>query len=179
MHAAALELLEDKLVPGAAALDVGSGSGYLAAAMALLVAPGGTVLGVDKHAALVDRSRAAVDAALPADVAARVTLRAANALAEGEDAGGGGLGGPYDAIHVGAAADHMPPGLVAALAPGGRLVIPVGPDITGRGAPFGGGDQVLKVVEKSADGRSVSEEAVMGVRFVPLTAPGVDKEGGL
>lgn len=37
MHAMALELLEDKLVPGNTCLDVGSGSGYLTACMALMV----------------------------------------------------------------------------------------------------------------------------------------------
>jgi protein-L-isoaspartate(D-aspartate) O-methyltransferase len=174
MHAAALDMLEGQLVPGARALDVGSGSGYLAAAMALLVGPGGCVLGVDKHAPLVERSRAAVAAALPPAAAALVTLINANALGGDDDA----LGGPFDAIHVGAAADHLPASLVAALAPGGRLIIPVGPDVTGPGAAVGGG-QVLKVVDKSPDGRSVSEEDVMGVRFVPLTAPGVDREGGL
>lgn len=36
-HAHALELLKDQLVPGARALDVGSGSGYLTVCMALMV----------------------------------------------------------------------------------------------------------------------------------------------
>jgi len=34
---------------------------------------------------------------------------------------------PFDAIHVGAAADSLHPELIAALAPNGRMVIPVGP----------------------------------------------------
>jgi protein-L-isoaspartate(D-aspartate) O-methyltransferase len=37
MHAYALEVLEEKLVSGANVLDVGSGSGYLAACMAMMV----------------------------------------------------------------------------------------------------------------------------------------------
>lgn len=37
MHAHALELLKEQLVPGERALDVGSGSGYLTACMALML----------------------------------------------------------------------------------------------------------------------------------------------
>lgn len=37
MHAHALELLKDQLTEGERALDVGSGSGYLTACMALMV----------------------------------------------------------------------------------------------------------------------------------------------
>jgi protein-L-isoaspartate(D-aspartate) O-methyltransferase len=35
---------------------------------------------------------------------------------------------PYDAIHVGAAAEKIPDALLTQLAPGGKLVIPLGPD---------------------------------------------------
>jgi protein-L-isoaspartate(D-aspartate) O-methyltransferase len=172
MHAACLELLEGRLTPGARVLDVGSGSGYLAAAMASMVSPGGSVWGVDKHGALVDRSRAAVDAALPADVAATVRLDTRNVLAPGALDGEGA----FDAIHVGAAAASLPATLVDALAPGGRLVIPVGPDVT---SPFTAAGQVLKCVDKAADGRTVTEADLMDVRYVPLTEPGADAYGGL
>lgn len=43
MHAHALELLKDKLISGDRALDVGSGSGYLTACMALMLGEGGYV----------------------------------------------------------------------------------------------------------------------------------------
>jgi len=154
-------------VPGARVLDVGCGSGYLLPVLHALVAPGGTVLGVDKHAALVDASRPAVAAVAGAAVAAgEIELRAANALADGALAGEG----PFHAIHVGAAAATVPPSLIALLAPGGRMVVPVGPD---------GGAQVLKVVDKGPDGKSVAEVDVMDVRYVPLTPPGRDVYGGL
>ena len=63
---------------------------------------------------------------------------------------------PFDAILVTAAADHVPPALVAQLKPGGRLVIPVGSQ-----------SQELMVIEKRSDGTMTSSE-VIPVRFVPL-----------
>ena len=73
-----------------------------------------------------------------------------------------GMVGPYDVIHVGAAAPALPPALVEQLAPGGKMVIPVGPD---------GGNQHIMAVTRSLDGRDVVTEPLLGVRYIPLTTP--------
>ena len=56
-------------------------------------------------------------------------------------------------------APQLPKALVEQLAPGGKMVIPVGPD---------GGSQEILAVSKAADGR-VSQSSLMGVRYIPLT----------
>ena len=66
---------------------------------------------------------------------------------------------PFDGIVVTAAGDHIPPPLVEQLAPGGRMVIPVGSRFM---------TQQLMLVEKAEDG-SVSTRSLLPVRFVPLT----------
>ena len=87
------------------------------------------------------------------------------------DNGGGINDKKFDAIHVGAAAASLPRALVDALKPGGRMVIPLGPE---------GGDQVLSVVDKDPGGGPGFERRdLLGVRFVPLTEPGKDRHGGL
>merc|ERR1719373_1498101 len=80
-------------------------------------------------------------------------------LVVGDGRRGWSDGGPYHAIHVGAAAPTLPQELVDQLAPGGRMVIPVGDE---------GGDQSLDQVERSMDGK-VTKTRLFGVRYVPLT----------
>ena len=57
MHARALQEMRQYLRPGCRALDVGSGSGYLTAAMASLVGPNGCATGIDHVEELVEWSQ--------------------------------------------------------------------------------------------------------------------------
>jgi len=66
---------------------------------------------------------------------------------------------PFDEIIVTAAANHIPPPLIRQLAPGGRMIIPVG-------GPFF--VQQLMMIEKHSDG-TVTSRHLLPVRFVPLT----------
>lgn len=159
MHASCLDLLDRQLHEGAKVLDVGSGSGYLSAVMALMVGETGRVVGVEKFEPLVKDSIRNVQAAVPGLLeSGRVRLVAGNVLEEGSPER---LGGPFDAIHVGAAAAQLPNALVHALKPGGRMVIPVGPQ---------GSYQVLQVVDKDEHGQAQVQD-LMYVRYVPLTKP--------
>ena len=64
---------------------------------------------------------------------------------------------PFDAIIVTAAAEHVPPSLVAQLKDGGRMIIPVG-------SPFM--TQQLMLIEKT--GGKIRSTSLMPVRFVPF-----------
>lgn len=66
--------------------------------------------------------------------------------------------GPFDAILVKEAVDHVPPPLLEQLSLGGRMIIPVGPL---------NGTQELFVIEKSLDG-VLRKRSVLSVRFSPL-----------
>jgi protein-L-isoaspartate(D-aspartate) O-methyltransferase len=63
---------------------------------------------------------------------------------------------PFDGIIVTAGARSVPEALLAQLAEGGRMVIPVGADDT----------QELRVIDRTAEG--IREETIEFVRFVPL-----------
>ncbi len=86
----------------------------------------------------------------------------------GDGARGWAEHAPYDAIVVTAAAWHrVPPDLIAQLAPGGRLVIPVDRSRTAARYPFIDQNQELIVVTKDKEGR-LAERDVLPVAFVPL-----------
>eukprot|EP00850_Spirogloea_muscicola_P009021 SM000049S16792 [mRNA] locus=s49:671225:673023:- [translate_table: standard] len=154
MHGYCLSLLADHLQPGMRVLDVGSGSGYLTAIMALLVGEKGRVVGVEHIPELVERSLKAISKGKAGQLLENGSLTIH--LADGRL--GHAQDGPYHAIHVGAAAAELPQELVDQLRPGGRMVVPVGSIF-----------QDLEVVDKEPDG-TVRRHSAMGVRYVPLTA---------
>ncbi|KAK0939954.1 hypothetical protein LTR29_008423 [Friedmanniomyces endolithicus] len=155
MHAAACESLLPFLHPGARVLDIGSGSGYLTHVLAELVRPGGRVVGVEHVQALVEMGEG--NAGKSGE---------GRGLLEGGEMrfvrGDGRLGwegeGPYDAIHVGAAAKGFHQALVDQLRAPGRLFMPVEE----------GHMQHIYVIDKKEDG-TVTRTKEMGVRYVPLT----------
>eukprot|EP00485_Elphidium_margaritaceum_P005799 CAMPEP_0202690996 /NCGR_PEP_ID=MMETSP1385-20130828/5843_1 /ASSEMBLY_ACC=CAM_ASM_000861 /TAXON_ID=933848 /ORGANISM="Elphidium margaritaceum" /LENGTH=227 /DNA_ID=CAMNT_0049346337 /DNA_START=30 /DNA_END=713 /DNA_ORIENTATION=+ len=155
MHAYALEALFDHLQPGCTALDVGSGSGYLVAAMSYMVGDKGKVVGIEHIPELFNLGQSNLKKS-HANL-----LKSGNVvLVNGDGRDGYKNEAPYDCIHVGAAAQpDVPPKLAAQLKNGGRMVIPV------ELAPM---NQVFRMYEKDKDGK-VSHKDIMGVMYVPLT----------
>ncbi|ABS26278.1 protein-L-isoaspartate(D-aspartate) O-methyltransferase [Anaeromyxobacter sp. Fw109-5] len=128
-------------------LEVGTGSGYQTAILARLAAE---VFSIEIVPELAARARAAL----------LETLHLRNVrLRTGDGAAGWPEAAPFDRVLVTAAAPEVPPALTAQLAPGGRMVVPVG------AAP---GLQVLRAVDKGNDGVDLSTDLIP-VRFVPLT----------
>ena len=143
MVACMAEALE--LRRGDRVLEVGTGSGYSAAVLSLLA---GAVFTVERHLALADGARTR----LRELGYERVRVR------HGDGSVGWPEHAPYDAIAVTAAGPRVPESLRRQLAPGGRLVMPVGT----RWRP-----QALVRERRGASGRFSSEE-LGWVRFVPL-----------
>ena len=154
MHAHCLNLLEQHLKPGMQVLDIGSGSGILTACMALMVGASGKVVGIDHYAGLVKFSMENIKR----DGKESLLDSGNIILIAGDGREGYTEAGPYNAIHVGAAAPHLPEELVKQLALGGRMIIPEGPE---------GGAQSLNQIEKGLDG-IVTRKMLMGVNYVPL-----------
>jgi protein-L-isoaspartate(D-aspartate) O-methyltransferase len=101
------------LVAGGRVLEVGTGSGYVTALLAELTAQ---VFSLERHAALADRAR---------ELLARLGYTNVKVIV-GDGSQGFSVCAPYDAIVVSAAAPEVPGALLAQLAEGGRMIIPVG-----------------------------------------------------
>ncbi|MEW5737530.1 MAG: protein-L-isoaspartate O-methyltransferase [Myxococcota bacterium] len=138
--------------PGCKALEVGSGCGYQVALLSRLCRE---VYGIEIVEPLAQRSMATLK-----------RLGVTNAFVR---AGDGYQGwpekAPFDVIIVSAGAAKVPQPLLDQLAPGGRMVIPVGPLH----------DLDLKLVTKRADG-TLRDEVLLPVRFVPLTGPSAEQD---
>jgi protein-L-isoaspartate(D-aspartate) O-methyltransferase len=137
------------LGPGSRVLEVGTGSGYQTAILAELAKEVVTIEVVEDLAAA---AKAKLEALGYRNIEFRV--------------GDGGAGcperAPFDGIMVTAAAPSVPMALVDQLAPGSRLVIPLGRD------PL---SQDLILVEKDSQG-ATRERRLFPVAFVPLTGAG-------
>jgi protein-L-isoaspartate(D-aspartate) O-methyltransferase len=112
-YVVALMLESLQLTPADKVLEVGTGSGYVAALLAEFVSE---VFSMERHPALADRAR---------------NLLAALGYAQVQVFTGDGTLGlpaaaPFDAILVSAAAPNLPPTLITQLRDPGRMIIPVG-----------------------------------------------------
>lgn len=128
-------------------LEVGAGCGYQAAVLAQLTKE---VYAVERLKPLLEKAKANMR-----------TLQEFNVRLKLAD---GHLGlteaAPFDSIIVAAAASHIPPALLQQLAPGGRLILPVGAS-----------DQYLSLIEHTPQG--FVETRLDACRFVPLL-PGTE-----
>ena len=138
------DLLEIK--PGDKVLEIGTGSGYQAAVLAEL---GAKVYSIEIVEPLGREAAKRLKELGYASVETRI----------GDGYQGWPEQAPFDSIIVTAAPSEVPPELTRQLKPGGRLVIPLGPQL---------GAQTLYVIEKRADG-GVNRRPMLAVRFVPLT----------
>ena len=141
----ALMIQAAAIAPGDRVLEVGAGSGYAAAVISRIAT---RVIGIERQHELVE--------------VARERLRRLGydnvSIVEGDGTRGRPDEAPFDAILAAASGSHVPSALVAQLAPGGRIVMPIGEP----GLP-----QELVKVTKQEDG-ILKQENLGGVRFVPL-----------
>lgn len=170
MHCHACEYLIDYLRPGARVLDIGSGSGYLTHVLANLVtAPEsddpGQVIGIDHIPELVELARTNMN---KSEDGRKLQESGKVKFITADGRLGWKEGGPYDAIHVGAAAEKLHPVLIEQLQAPGRMFIPVESENGGSILSRIGGGQYIWVVDKKADG-SVHKQKVFQVSYVPLT----------
>lgn len=138
------DLLEPE--PGDRMLEIGTGSGYQAAILAELV---GEVYTIEIIPELAETASARL-ARLGYD---NVRVRS------GDGWHGWPEAAPFDGIIVTAVDEEVPPRLLEQLAPGGRLVLPLGPSL---------GGQMLTVISRNAEGETAQRD-VLPVQFVPLT----------
>jgi protein-L-isoaspartate(D-aspartate) O-methyltransferase len=137
--------------PSHRVLEVGTGSGYQAAVLSRLARQ---VVTLERYRTLAEAARARLK-----------TLGYDNVeVLPGDGLGGEPIRAPYDRIMVTAAAESVPPALVAQLAEGGIMVIPLGPHE---------GPQELVKLTKTAQG--LERETLLPVQFVPLL-PGQARE---
>src|SRR3954452_14577350 len=137
--------------PNHRVLEIGTGSGYQAAVLSRLWREGGALGG---YRPLANSARARLR-----------TLNYVNVeVLLGDGFSGEPMRAPYDRIVVAAAAQSIPPALVAQLAEEGIMMLPLG--------PHGGAQELIKLTKT---GQGVARENLIAVRFVPLL-PGQARE---
>ncbi len=138
----ALMLESARLTPEDHVLEIGTGSGYQTALIAEIAK---AVYSIELDPALL----AATERTLKGLGYENVYLRAGNGWKGWSEVA------PFDAIIVAAAASEIPRDLVKQLAPGGRMILPLGEE-----------EQQLVFLERGKDG--LISQDLGGVRFVPL-----------
>lgn len=126
-------------------LEIGIGSGYAAAVLSLIVSE---VFGIERYAALAE---------LAAQRAADLGYDNIHVRC-GDGTAGWPEHAPFDAILVSASGPKVPESLLHQLKVGGRLVIPVGPDLHSQ--------ELLRVVR--VDEHNYQQTTLTRVQFVPL-----------
>jgi len=134
-----------RLKPSDRVLEIGTGSGYQAAVLAELVK---SVFTIEIRKPLADSA----DRRLRELGYKNVRVR------YGDGYFGWKEEGPFDAIIVTAAANHIPPPLIRQMKEGGRLIIPLGSTVY---------SQTLTLLTRKGE-RLVAEQ-LGGVAFVPMT----------
>jgi protein-L-isoaspartate(D-aspartate) O-methyltransferase len=145
----ALMLEALKVKPGDRALEVGTGSGYATALLAELAL---SVMSVERHVALADHARELLASSGYSNVK----------VIAGDGSQGYADAAPYDVILVSAAASELPRTLVAQLAEGGRMIVPVGREDS----------QQLQLVRMQNGQIEVTLRELC--RFVPLVSGAID-----
>lgn len=155
MHAYALEYLKDFLRPNGKVLDVGYGSGYLCAAFSSMMNHTGLVVGIEHINELCEMGKNNLMKNHSNLIEEKKII-----LLESDGRQGYPEFGPYDCIHVGAAAEIIPETLIDQLNLNGRMMIPVGNQNE---------SQFIYLVDKDSQGK-VTLNKLIGVRYIPLTS---------
>jgi protein-L-isoaspartate(D-aspartate) O-methyltransferase len=143
-----LELQGDERV-----LEIGTGSGYQTALLAMLAEH---VYSIERVPKLAEAARAKIESLGITNVAVRSS----------DGTYGWRAYSPFDAILVTAGASQVPEPLLEQLRPGGRMLIPIGDSES----------QQLHRIVKTAEG-ALEDEVIAQVRFVPLRGLGGQDEG--
>ncbi|WP_224366601.1 protein-L-isoaspartate(D-aspartate) O-methyltransferase [Hyalangium versicolor] len=128
-------------------LEIGTGSGYQTAVLAQLC---GEVYSVEIVPSLARSARALLE---------RLGFQNVH-LREGDGSLGWPEEAPFDVVIGTAAPELVPPKVLGQLKPGGRMVMPVGPQ---------GGNQELLRITRAPSGGIPRVEHLLPVRFVPMT----------